>query len=213
MSCIRFFNGFTKITAFPVQWLCFRTKVYYEDKNAQGRKIKGPALLVSNHRSVYDYAVYLFVFISRTLRVVMAEILFEKPLLGWFLKRLGGIRVNRNTHDFAFLDEAEKILSDGGVVGIFPEGRLAKPGETMPLPFSDSAALLALNSGVPVIPLYTNGSYFRKERARVIIGKPLYAEDLLEPGLSEKENVALVTKKLREKVIQLGEKLDELAVL
>ena len=47
----------------------------------------------------------------------------------------------------------------------------------------------------------------------MIIGKPLYAEDLLEPGLSEKENVALVTKKLREKVIQLGEKLDELAVL
>ena len=44
---------------------------------------------------------------------------------------------------------------------------------------------LALMSGVPVIPVVTNGSYFKKARARVLIGKPLYAADLAPEGLEE----------------------------
>lgn len=59
---IRFFNTFTKITAYPVQKACFNTKILYEDKSVQNRRIKGPAIVVSNHTSVYDYAVLLFCF-------------------------------------------------------------------------------------------------------------------------------------------------------
>ena len=65
---IKLFNAFVKITASPVQWAVFRTKVYYEDKSAQSRRIKGAAVLVSNHTSVWDYACYMFVFFFRTLR-------------------------------------------------------------------------------------------------------------------------------------------------
>ena len=63
---IRFWNAFTKITAWPVQFFCFRTKVHYEDRSVQGRHIKGPAIIISNHTSVFDYAVYIFVFITRS---------------------------------------------------------------------------------------------------------------------------------------------------
>ena len=83
---IRLFNAFVKLTGLPAALLVFRTKVYYENKAAQGRRIKGAAVLVSNHTSVFDYAVYLFVFFTRTLRTLMAEVLFEKKLLALFLK-------------------------------------------------------------------------------------------------------------------------------
>ena len=206
---IRFWNWFTKITAFPVQWLCFRTKIYYEDSAIQKRKIHGAAIIISNHTSVFDYAVWLFVFFSRTLRFQMAEVLFRKKVLGTFLRMLGGIYVNRNVYDFGFIAESEEILRKGGVVGIFPEARLPLKGEERPLPFKTSAAYLALSSGVPVIPVYTDGSYFGLKRARVIVGKPVDVSVFCGENYSDKENMRAVSNGLRNKVIELEKLLYE----
>ena len=107
---IQFFNWFTKITAWLVQKICFRTKIYYEAKKEQGRHIKGPAIIISNHTSIYDYAAFLFVFFSRTLRYQMAEVLFKKALLRNFLKAMGGIFVDRDSNDFGFIDKSQKVL-------------------------------------------------------------------------------------------------------
>ena len=85
---IAFFNYFVKITGWIVQKIVFRTKIFYEDKKVQSRKIKGKAIIVSNHTSVYDYAVYLFVFFFTTLRCQMAEILYKKKPLAIFLNKL-----------------------------------------------------------------------------------------------------------------------------
>ncbi|MBQ1685110.1 MAG: 1-acyl-sn-glycerol-3-phosphate acyltransferase, partial [Clostridia bacterium] len=110
--------------------ICFRTKVYYENKAVQSRRIRGSAILVSNHTAVYDYAVMLFVFFTRTLRYQMAEVLFRKKVLGPFLKNMGGILVDRDSTNYSFMSESARILEQGGVVGIFPEGRLPREGET-----------------------------------------------------------------------------------
>lgn len=206
---IRIWNAFVKITAWPVQFVCFRTKVYYEDKAAQSRRIRGQAIIISNHTSVFDYAVYLFVFFFRTLRFQMAEVLFAKPFLGLFLKWMGGIAVNRNTHSFNFLADSQDILERGGVVGVFPESRLPLPDEERPLPFKPSAAYLALESGAPIVPVCTNGSYFSRHRARVIIGRPVCAADLIDPELSDKENINRVSEALRNRILELEELLHE----
>ena len=206
---ISFFNAFVKITAWPVQWLCFRIKVIYEDKSAQGRHIKGSAIIISNHTSVFDYAVYLFVFFTRTLRFQMAEVLFKKKLLALFLKCMGGIFVDRDSHNLGFIARSEEVLERGGVVGVFPEGRLPRPGEERPLPFKTGAAYLALSSGAPIIPVYTNGSYFRKSRAKVVIGTPLFAEDFLQNELTDKEKIAFLSEALRKRIIELGEMLND----
>ena len=206
---VTLFNAFVKITAWPVQFFAFRTKVYYEDKNLQARGIKGRAVIISNHTSIFDYAVYLFVFFSRTLRVQMAEVLFKKKMLGVFLKTLGGIYVNRGAMDFGFVSKSTDILNKGGVVGIFPESRLPLKGEKRPLEFKTSAAYIALSANAPVIPVYTNGSYFNKKRARVIIGKPIDLNEHVDGKLSEKENLRNATKVLRDKIIELERLLDE----
>ena len=208
---INIWNAFVKITAFPVQRAVFRTKVYYENKRVQGRRIKGAAIIISNHTSVWDYAIWMFVFFFRTLRAQMAEVLFEKKPLGLFLKMLGGIRVNRNTFDFSFVSKSQEILEKGGVVEIFPESRLPLKGEQRPLPFKPSAAYLGLLSGAPMIPVFTNGKYFCRARARVIIGTPLYARDFADGSLSEKENLERVSNALREKIISLEKQLYEQA--
>lgn len=206
---IKLFNAFLKITAWPAQFLVFRTKVYYEDKSTQSRRIKGKAVIISNHTSVFDYAVYLFVFFSRTLRVQMAEVLFKKKILGLFLKMLGGIYVDRDSRNMSFVSKSQDILDKGGVVGIFPESRLPLKNEERPLPFKPSAAFIALSSNAPVIPVYTNGLYFSKKRARVIIGKPMDLNDYVDSNLSEKENLTNASDALRNKIIELERLLNE----
>ena len=206
---IRFFNFFVKVTGWLVQKIVFRTKIYYEDKKIQSRKIKGAAIIASNHTSVWDYCIFVFVFLFRTLRYQMAEVLFKKKVLGLFLKLMGGIYVNRDTHDFSFIDKSNDLLNKGWVVGCFPESRLPLPNEERPLEFKVSTIYLALQSGVEIIPLYTNGVYFKKARARVMIGTPFNAREYVDDSLSEKENVERITKLLRERITQLGKKLDE----
>ena len=205
---IAFFNYFVKITGWLVQKIIFRTKIYYEDKKVQSRRIKGKAIIVSNHTSVYDYAIYLFVFFFTTLRCQMAEILYRKRFLALFLKMMGGIYVNRDVHDLSCLDKSNEILCKGGKVLIFPEGRIPKKDEERPLEFKPGAAILALMSEAPIIPVYTNGIYFTKKRVRVIIGTPIKIENLIDKNLSEKENIDIVNKAIKEKIIELGRMLN-----
>ena len=204
----RLLIGFVKLTGWPVQWLCFRTKVTYENRAVQSRRIKGSAIIVSNHTAVYDYAVLLFVFFTRVLRTQMAELLFEKGLLGPFLTGMGGIRVDRNSHDMGFVHKSVEILEKGGAVLIFPEARLAREGETKPLPFQTSPFYIALESGAPIIPVYTNGSYFQKKRACVRIGTPIDARSMWRPEEDEKTNLERITEAVRQKVIELGNELE-----
>ncbi|MBQ7698920.1 MAG: 1-acyl-sn-glycerol-3-phosphate acyltransferase [Clostridia bacterium] len=206
---IKLFNAFVKLTGWLPQFICFRTKIYYEDKAVQGRRVKGGAIVVSNHTSVFDYAVYLFVFFGVTLRTVMAEVLFEKKVLGAFLKLMGGIRVDRDENEYGFMSKCEKILQNRGVLCIFPEGRLPRPGEEKPLPFKPGAAYLSLAENVPIIPVYTNGSYFNKKRARVIIGAPVYPGDHSDPAKTDKENTEAVNAALRKKLLYLEKLLEE----
>ena len=206
---IRFCNAFVKITGWPVQFVCFRTRIFYENIKTSSRKIKGPAIIICNHTSVFDYAVLLFVFFSRTVRCQMAELLFEKKPLGTLLKLLGGIRVDRKSHDFGFVAKSEEILKKGGVVLIFPESRLPLKGEETPLPFVPSVAYLALSTGVPVIPVYTNGSYFSKKRACVIIGEKIMPYETVSPETEERQAVTLLNERFREKIISLGKELKE----
>lgn len=202
-------NGFVKVTAWPVQKAVFRTKIYYEDRRIQSRKVRGPAIIISNHTSVFDYAVFLFVFFGRTLRYQMAEVLFRKKKLGRFLRAMGGIYVDRETSNFGFVAESEHILQKGGVVGIFPESRLPRADEERPLPFKSSAALIALSTGAPVIPVYTAGGYFTKKRARVIIGTPIDVAEFVDSAATERANLKAVSEGMRQKIIQLGKLLDE----
>ena len=201
-------NWFVKITGWLPQRIAFKTKVFYEDKKVQSRRIKGAKIIISNHTSVYDYAVFMFVFFSRTLRYQIAEVIFQKKLLGWFLKALGGIRVDRKSFDFGFIEKSRQILDKGGVVGVFPESRLPTKDEEKPLEFKPSATYLALYADVPVIPVYTNGEYFKGKKAKVVIGKPISVKELYDANKSEKENLADITAFLRQKIIELGETLN-----
>ena len=204
-------NWFFKITGYLPQLFAFRTKVHYEDRTVQDRRIKGKAIVISNHNGLMDFAVLMFVFWRRTLRCATAELMYEKNIfVTAILHLVGCVRVDRNTHDFSFLGKMTKILERGGVVEIYPEARLPdREGDVKPLPFKPSYVYLAMESGAPIIPVYNNGEAFSKKRTRVIIGKPIYIEELYNESISEKENIDNINQYVRNRIIELGKELEK----
>ncbi len=206
----KFFCWFVKITAWLPFVLTHRPKYYYEDKSVQARRIKGKAIVMPNHHDVWDFATMLFAFPSRNLHCVVAEVIYEKgKAMRGLLNGLGSIRADRDALDFSFLDKAEEVLQKGGVVEYYPEARLPVEGEEKPLPFKTSIAYLALASEAPILPVVTNGAYWSKKRLRVLIGKPIDVRTLYEEDKSEKENIELITEKLRNRIIELNDELEK----
>lgn len=206
----KFFIWFVKITGYIPNLLYLRKKVYYVNKKNQSRKIKGPAIIISNHTSIMDFPLYMFTFFSRTIRVLVAEITYEKnKLMRWFMKKMGGIKVDRNNYDFAFMGDTIKALEKGNPVLIFPEGRLPKKDEERLLPFKPSFVYIALESNVPIIPVYTNGNYGFKKKAKVVIGEKIYVNDLMDETKTIEENIQCICDYMRNYITNMRDEIDE----
>ena len=197
-------TGFAKLTGWLPALLFFLPKVRLEA--GAKRRLPKNCILVSNHTSLLDFALYLWAFPLRTLRFPMAEVLFKKnKLMSLLLYCLGGIRVDREGKDFGFVSQCLKVLEGGGTLGIFPQGRLPVNGK--PFPFTVSTAFVALQADVPVVPVYTSGGYGFGKRTGVVIGAPMDLKALCTPGLSNEEQLRTVTEMLEKKVYSLKEYL------
>lgn len=141
------------------------TRVYHElDVLAPARLPRtGPAILVSNHVSGLD-PLLIQAPCNRLITWMMAAEYYQiaKPL-EWVFKTVGAIPVQRSGRDSASLRAALRTLEDGRVLGIFPEGKINETGSTDLLPFQTGVALIAIKTGVPVYPVYLDGSQRGKE--------------------------------------------------
>ena len=202
-----FVLGFVKLTAYLPAMLFFKPKVYYLDKKVQGRKLPKPCILMSNHTSLMDFPLYLILFPWRTIRFLMAEVLFRKgKLFSWFLKSLGGLYVDRDGMSFDFVGQSLEILEKGGTVGIFPQGRLPVGGK--PFPFKPSISYIALRCKAPIVPVYTDGNYGLFKRSHVMIGTPITLPPAEEEDLT-KENYERLTRYLEQQEYKLKEELEQ----
>jgi len=140
----------------------------------------GPVLLVANHVSHLDPVVLIVVGhrAGRRTRFVAVQEAFDRRGSGFILRAgrhipLGGGTAGRTLA----LRQARAALRQGEVVLIYPEGTISSSGE---LPAAQGGAgLLALTSGVPVIPIRTWGlerggaPWWHRRRVTVAIGPPV----------------------------------------
>lgn len=116
---------------------------------------QGPLLLIANHSSLLDPPLVGGMTPRKVTFLAKAE-LFAVPGFGALIRRLNARPLRRDGADPSALRAAQRVLQEGGVLLVFPEGtrgdegvlRDAKPG----------AALLAMQTGVPVVPVYVHGS-------------------------------------------------------
>ncbi|WP_240771685.1 1-acyl-sn-glycerol-3-phosphate acyltransferase [Nocardia sp. CS682] len=155
----------------------------------------GPVIVASNHISMLD-AVFLWGALRRrAVAIAMAE-LWSWPVVGWLVRRLGQIPVQRrdSASGQVALSQAEQILRHGGVLLIYPEGRLVAADEQEP--YKPGVAKLALATGVPIIPVGTTGTdrvlplrrtrgtgpaFDRRQRVTISFGAPVDPADFDDP--------------------------------
>jgi 1-acyl-sn-glycerol-3-phosphate acyltransferase len=115
----------------------------------------GPVLLVANHSSFLDPPLVGGVS-PRPLSFMAKAELFRVPLFGGLIRRLNARPVRREGADAGALRTALRILQDGGVLLMFPEGTRGDEGSLRePKP---GAAMLAVLSGAAVVPVFIEGS-------------------------------------------------------
>lgn len=118
----------------------------------------------------------------RRIYFMAKEELFKIPILNWLIRALNAFPVRRGKSDKKAFQMALELLLGGKVVGLFPEGtrHRGKLG-----PARSGVAILALKTGVPVIPIaiigtdkiLPDGKHIpRFPRIRAVIGKPIYVD-------------------------------------
>jgi 1-acyl-sn-glycerol-3-phosphate acyltransferase len=202
---VRFCLGFVKVTGIIPAWILLKPRVH-KAEDAK-RKLPKSCILVSNHISLMDFVLYLVVFPFRTIRFLIAEVMYRNKFMATLLNLIGGIRVDRDAKAFGFVSDALEVLDDGGTVGVFPQARLPVKGQKFP--FTVSTTFIAMHTSAPIVPVYTDGNYGLFKRANVVIGKPIYLKDYCKDGLSEQEQMTYLTKLLEDKVFALKEELQD----
>lgn len=206
----KFVVWFTKITGYIPNLLYLRKKTYYLNETEKNNKIKESAIIISNHKSLIDFPLYMFVFFKRYVRPLVAEITYNKNKpLRMLLKLLGAIKVDRDSYDFGFMGDAINALDKGDMVLIFPEARIPDKGHEGLLEFKPSYIYIALESGVPIIPTYTNGKYGFGGKTRVVIGEKIYLKDLMDDNKTIEENIQYVNEYMKNYINKLKELIDE----
>lgn len=144
-------------------WLS-RTRV--EIEGLQHLDASRPQLLVANHSGLHDILA-LAAYLPIQFRWVAKKSLFRVPFMGWHMRRSGYISIDEeNAREAArSIIAAAKLIQEGVNAIAFPEGTRSRSGELGD--FYSGAFVLALRTGVPLVPVTLEGSY------RVIVPKTL----------------------------------------
>ncbi len=162
--------------------LVFRPQV----SGAEHVPATGPAILASNHLSYADWLFMPLTLPRRVTFVAKAEYFTTPGIKGWFQKKFfsgaGQVPIDRSGASAAegALKTAKRILDDGELFGIYPEGTRSHDGKLYR--GKTGVARLALETRVPVIPVAVVGTdvvappgetFGKFTRPMVRFGKPL----------------------------------------
>jgi 1-acyl-sn-glycerol-3-phosphate acyltransferase len=165
----------------------------------------GPALYVMNHQSSLDIPA-AFAVLPVDLRFIAKHTLRKVPFLGWYMSWTGMVFVDRSnsTQAVSSLGAAAERLRGGISLLAYPEGTRSRDGRI--LPFKKGPFVLALQAGVPIVPIAIEGSMrcmpahlrpFRPGVVRMAIGAPIHTA-----GMPMDQRDALV-QRTREAVLAL----------
>ncbi|GCD81367.1 1-acyl-sn-glycerol-3-phosphate acyltransferase [Parageobacillus thermoglucosidasius] len=139
----------------------------------------GPVIVAANHTSNYD-PVILFSIFNRKIHFLAKKELFQRRISNWFFQKLHAIPVDRQSGIVIRpVRRALKVIENGGVLGIFPEGKRCKNGEIVKP--KKGVAFLGIKTGAPVLPVaivYLDTKKRLRKTVKIVIGPMMYLDEL-----------------------------------
>ena len=160
----------------------------------------GGVIVVANHTGGVD-PLLMQAAMPRPVRWMMARDMMGSGFDDvWSM--LGVIPVERSGSDPRSVRAAMRVLKDGEVLGVFPEGRITRPPETI-RPFLEGVGLLALRSSACVLPCWISGTPDVAGMAGSILGRSRSRIVFLEPVTYDRSwTTSDVTADLRRRIAQ-----------
>jgi 1-acyl-sn-glycerol-3-phosphate acyltransferase len=123
-------------------------------------------VVAANHQSIYDIPI-LFTSLPLQLRIVAKDSLGRIPFLGWHLRRTGHLLVDRRNPGAGILKRMAQLVSAARSLIVFPEGTRSVDGTVGR--FKGGIFLLAIDAGLPVVPVSIEGSRFVMKKGRLMV--------------------------------------------
>jgi 1-acyl-sn-glycerol-3-phosphate acyltransferase len=142
-----------------------------------------PVVFCANHSNAVDPLLVIFALNGPYIRVMAKKQLFKVPIVGDFIRNAGAFPVDRGNSDIYAVKTALQSVKEGTSVLLFLEGTRVK------VPFSvrpkGGAAMIAIRTGVDMIPIYVGRykKWFRK--VPIVFGKPYTPQHETRRGTAE----------------------------
>jgi len=158
----------------------------------------GPVLYVANHQGALDIPI-LMGYLPGSPGFVAKRELFKIPVLGFWMRRLGCVGLDRDNARAALgqIQEAAVHVQGGRRLVLFPEGTRTRDPEGRMAPFKRGSLKLAVQAGAVVVPVTVEGSRFLLSKGRpadfegevrLIVGEPVPVAALTDAARKELPN-------------------------
>ena len=174
----------------------------------------GPLILAANHASNLDAVVigsWLIPKLGRRIHWLGKKELFAWPVVGWAAANGGVHPVDRDAADIEAFRLAKRILDEGQVLFVFPEGTRSRDGGLQEA--RDGVAVLAQRTGAPIVPIGISGSQRVWPRGQKLprpgghvtirVGLPFRLADEIPPDTDRRAAKTMATNLIMERIAEL----------
>ena len=160
--------------------------------------IRGGAVLAANHTSFADPFLVGVAVWYRRLFFLAAETVMQGKLRTWLLKGVGAIRIDRNTADVEAIRNSVNVLKEGHLLAVFPQGGITAGEEVRSL--KSGAVLIALQAGVPIVPMHIYPRKHWYSRRVVVIGNEVDPRKIIQKKFPSTADIEKVSGVLMEEM-------------
>ena len=170
-----------RVLLYPIHALIFPFKLHGQKKVG-----KGAYIYVCNHYCLWD-VFYPAHTTWEGVHFVAKDSILRAPVLGYMARKLGVIGAMRDGSDVRSIMDSIKVLKNGEKIVIFPEGTRNKVSDEEFLPFHGGAAMLAIKTRTPVVPIVICDRPKVFRRTNVVIGAPVELSEYYGRKLSPED--------------------------
>ena len=182
---------------------------------------RGALIVAANHHNSIVDAMIGIAVIPRRLRILANAPLFRHPLIGPFLRMMGGLPVHRRkeagddpSKNAALFEATTAALRSGGAILIFPEGVTQPEPSLQELRTGTARMLLAAEAAspdlavtlLPVGLVFDRPGTFRSGRALVSIGAPVATKDIAAAQAAARVLTDRLTDALRGQIVEADDR-------
>ena len=168
----------------------------YEVIGIENVPLEGNVIIAANHKSNLDPIFVASSMTTREVAAVAKKELFDHKILGFILKKLNTIPIDRENTGISTVKQILRAIKDGYVLGLFPEGTRVKGKE-----FGQAKAglsLFASKGKANVVPISVISTYKLFSRVKIYIGEPIDMSQYFRAKLTNEDH-----ERISEEVMQV----------